>query len=71
MVNATSYDPWGEEKAAWWKLSKQEQEVVIEYNHAIAESFFDKMLLLEVLRIQERHPKLCPILSVPARFLCS
>lgn len=71
MASATSFNLWAEEKAAWWKLNKQEQEVIIEYNHTIRENFFDKMLLLEVLRIQERHPQLCPVLSVPERFLCS
>lgn len=71
MENATSSDPWAREKQAWWKLTKQEQDVIVQYNHNVREDFFDKILLLEVLRIQERHPDLCPILSVPERFLCS
>lgn len=71
MANATSFNPCATEMAAWWGLSKQEQEVIAEYNRALQEDHVEIMLILEVLYIQSKHPGLCPVLSIPARFLCS
>lgn len=70
MASATSSSMWGDINAAWFKLSKQEQDVVLAYSHALDEDHVEHIMILEVSRIHELHPDFC-MASIPRRFLCS
>ncbi len=69
MASATSSEFYSEARKAWWNLNPQEQEVILTYHDMLKTNDVDKMLMIEVLHIEDKHPNLCPILSVPDRFL--